>query len=175
MVIERGLVATRFWSHESQLPHTPRFLLTRCWSCVATCRWGSVEAQHDQKEVTATFKLSVDFLLPSGERQLDCRALCASEFWFSGIVFVQLKEERKKWLIVEKGKERIRGVVIVYSVRNEEGKKRSERRKLLYSVYNRARWRHEARRHTNDPYPPLRAQTRRKRCESGNPFVCFGH
>lgn len=58
---------------------------------------------------------------------------------------------------MKKEKEGIRGVVIVYSVRNEEVKKK----KLLYNVYNRARWRHEARHHTNDPYPPLRAQARR--------------
>ena len=66
----KKLVATRFWSHVNCL--TPRFL-TRCWSCVATGGWGCLEAQHDQKEVTVTFKLSVEFLLPGGERQLGCR------------------------------------------------------------------------------------------------------
>jgi len=121
----KRLVATRFWSHEYQLPH-PQFsntpLVVRSYR-----RWGCVEAQHDQKEVTVTFKLSVEFLLPGGERQLDCRTLCALKCIVSYNCTRRERKERK-WLIVEKGKERIRGVVIVYSVRNEEGKKRLKRR-----------------------------------------------
>jgi hypothetical protein len=82
---------------------------------------------------------------------LDCRTLCALKFGFLALfrtIERGEKEKERRWLIVEKGKERIRGVVIVYSVKNGEGKKVLRRRKLLYSVYNRARWRHEARRHT---------------------------